>query len=411
MSLIRDTKTKTQKETEKNLQKKTSVIVLRDYLYSRYDIRKNIITLDYEYKKKEDEKFEKLNFSDLWLQCHENNYTHANLSNLEAIIKSSHTIEYNPGLEYLENLPEWDGIDYFEKLSTYLPIAEIENYKFVYHFKKWFVRLVKCMVDDNFFNKQMIVFIQEEHNGGKTTFCRWLCPHELEQYYTESITEGKDEQIQLTTNFLISYDEMSKLTKESISKVKSLMSTLNVNLRLPYEKKQIKLNRRCSFLGNTNKIEFMLDETGSIRFICFELTGKLNFDYSKDININNLYAQAYNLLKSKTFEYEITHEDSVIIQEYNKRFFVQTPEIYFIQKYYRIATEDDKQLPDQSLLEYKTSTQIYLELQKRVPEIKFNINNIGKALVFLNYKRTMIRNKDFKNHPYPCYEICQNEEF
>jgi hypothetical protein len=33
--------------------------------------------------------------------------------------------------------------------------------------KKWFVRLIRCMIDENYFNKQMIVFVQEAQNTGK----------------------------------------------------------------------------------------------------------------------------------------------------------------------------------------------------------------------------------------------------
>ena len=68
MNLIQDTKTKTQKETEKNLQKKTSLEALIDFLYNKYDIRKNIITLDYEYKEKSEDKFKVVNLSDIWIR-------------------------------------------------------------------------------------------------------------------------------------------------------------------------------------------------------------------------------------------------------------------------------------------------------------------------------------------------------
>ena len=59
---------------------------------------------------------------------------------------------------------------------------------------------------------------------------------------------------------------------------------------------------------STNKDEFLTDETGSVRWLCFELIGKMNFTYKDKININDIWRQAYSLYKSG-FAYQLTPEE------------------------------------------------------------------------------------------------------
>jgi len=154
-------------------------------------------------------------------------------------------------------------------------------------------------------------------------------------------------------------------------------------------------------VGNTNKIEFLNDETGSVRFICFEMLDKIDFNYSKNIDVNDLYAQAYYLLQSGAFDYEVSNEDLNMIQEYNKRFFILTPEIQLLQKYYRKPTFKEEQDSTDKIFQHATATDILQELQK-LTGIKINSNNIGKGLKFLNYKRIGIRSG---KGTFYCYKV------
>jgi hypothetical protein len=58
------------------------------------------------------------------------------------------------------------------------------------------------------------------------------------------------------------------------------------------------------------------DETGSVRWQIFEVL-EIDFNYSKEININQVWAQAYfNAFERKNYNPELTAED---IQENEKR--------------------------------------------------------------------------------------------
>jgi predicted P-loop ATPase len=378
------------------------------YIDENYDVRNNIVLNTIEWKPKNASEYVEFSEHDLFLELQLNNYK-ISKDTIKSIVLSNRTLKFNPLVEYLEKLPKWDGkIDYIALLSNYLKVTETDKFKFIYHIKKWFVRLIRCMLDENYFNKQMIVFVQEAQNTGKTTFCRWLCPPALSKYFSDTITSNdKDEQIQLSTCFLILYDELFRMYKDDINKIKSQMSKTSINIRLPYAPRQTEIPRRCSFIGNTNNAEFLTDPTGSIRFICFELKEQINFNYKKDLNIDDIYSQAYALYKSGSgvFEAELNAADTKSIQEYNRRFQVYTTEMHLIQKYFSVPDED---IPETyANLKFWTSTDVLKHLQGQNLDIRINANNIGKALIFYGYQRFA---KKINGTPVYGYNILLNDE-
>ena len=73
-----------------------------------------------------------------------------------------------------------------------------------------------------------------------------------------------------------------QLSKKDINHLKSVMSKDEIKTRLPYDKRASVLKRRCSFVGSTNNEEFLSDETGNVRWICFAINS-INWDYSNNI--------------------------------------------------------------------------------------------------------------------------------
>ena len=62
---------------------------------------------------------------------------------------------------------------------------------------------------------------------------------------------------------------------------------------------------------------FLNDETGSVRWLCFELKGRIDFAYSKEVDINKVWSQAYHLdYSDHTFNAELFISD---IQENEDR--------------------------------------------------------------------------------------------
>ncbi|SDK74872.1 Virulence-associated protein E [Salinimicrobium catena] len=297
------------------------------------------------------------------------------LSKLEIFLNSHLIPKFNPLGEYFESLPDWDGKDHIVKLARYLPLKE--QALFEYHFKKWLVRCVKCALEEQYFNKQCLVLVQAQQNSGKSTWCRFLCPPELRTYFAEDMSTDKDARIQLARNFLINLDELSVLAKKEINALKAYFSKTMINERLPYDRKNTSLQRICSFVGSTNRTTFLNDETGSVRWLCFDLLGKINFDYFKEIDINDVWAQAYHLAYSEeSFDPELSLQDILQNEERNKPYKEPSMEEEFLSKYFEISSDPN---------EFMTASDIIASLN--CINSRLNVISMGKALKSRGFER------------------------
>lgn len=374
---------------EKDENRLNKFTLAKKYLFKKFEIRFNEVSLDFEYREKGSSKeFIVLNENNIFIELQENGLN-ISINNLVALLRSDFVEKFDPILHYFENLPQWDGIDHIESLAKYVKARDQKAFN--HHFKKWLVRSVACAVIPVFFNKQIFTFISSTQNTGKSTFCRFLCPLQLSKYITENISTDKDSRIAITKNFLVNQDELSTMTRVDINALKSMLSQPTINERLPYDRKNSILPRRCSFMASTNSIEFLSDETGSVRWLCFEIES-IDWNYSKDINIDKVYAQAYHLLKSGAFEYEMSPKE---IEENNKRnrsFFIPTLEQVMIEKFFIQSKEKNDNC-------FFQSTQVVSRILELTDgKVRITPVGIGKALNYLGYERE--KNSKFQVYGY-----------
>ena len=264
-------------------------------------------------------------------------------SNFMALLRSDFVTVYNPFNDYFESLPLWNpetDIDYIDKLSEYIKAKLPERFKT--HFKKMLVRSIACSLTNGIFNKQAFILVHYKQNSGKSTFCRWLCPSKLKSYYAENISIDKDSLISLSENIFINLDELATLSKVELNTLKSMFSKDYIKIRRPFEKKPAVTPRRANFIGSTNKTEFLTDETGSVRWLCFEIDS-IDWDYDKKIDINMVWGQAYSLFKSG-FKYQLNEDEVNENEKVNKDFQVTTPEIELIQQNYSPGTKEQHEV-------------------------------------------------------------------
>ena len=73
-----------------------------------------------------------------------------------------------------------------------------------------------------------------------------------------------------------------------------------MNTRLPYQSASRNLRRYATFIATSNNYDLLTDPTGSRRFICVEVKGRI--DYAQPIDYDQLYAEAKELLRAwRTF--------------------------------------------------------------------------------------------------------------
>jgi predicted P-loop ATPase len=345
------------------------------YLTDKYDFRRNILSLEIEIKRKEDVRWEPVNENSLFRELQKTGNGIA-LNVIVALLRSDFIPDYDPLDRYFTSL-RWNHENHIDKLAWY--VKAVDEGEWTKHFKKHLVRSVACALDENYFNKQALIIVQELQNSGKSTFIRFLCPPALDEYIAEDVTTDKDSRILLVKNFIINLDELDKLNKKEIAAVKSFISKVQINERLPYDRKNSILKRRASFFGSTNNFEILDDPTGSVRWVCFDIKG-IDFNYSKKIDINQVWAEAYHLYKSG-FEYELTKEEIRKNEERNKRFQVLSMERELIVKLFEPAEEKDFD-------NFWTATEV-LEKLNGLSNLGHKLNRVqvGKALSILGFPK------------------------
>jgi hypothetical protein len=360
------------------------------YLEKHYEVRYNTISTEFEYRKKDEEEYRSLNENSIFIQMQLDGLT-LSLNNLLALLKSEFIKKYNPFREYYEGLPEWDGqTDHILNLSSFVKVKDEERSRFDNHFKKWLVRAVKCSLVDDYFNKQAFILVHDKQNSGKSTFCRFLCPATLQDYIAENLSVDKDSRILLTTNLIINLDELSTLSKIEINALKSLFSKDKINDRLPYDRRNSIIPRRASFIGSTNQAEFLNDESGSVRWLCF-IIDSIDWSYKEKVIIDQVYAQAYHLFKTG-WDCDLTADEIKENEQYNSQFQITTSERELIEKYLVPGTKDDND-------RFMSATEILILLaEKTENRVRLNTNNIGRALKIQGFVRE--KNGTERTHGY-----------
>jgi len=362
----------------KEVSAKTIFDITEEYLTSKYKFRYNQISNQVEYSDIPKNEYKVVNENNLYIELRKK-HIKITLSNLKALLASDFAISFNPFNEYFDNLPSWNSNekDYISELSNYVNTKD--QMRFNTQFKKMMIRSVACTLSSKIINKQCFILVHDKQNSGKTTFCRFLCPPKLSEYYTENLGDDKDSKISLCENFIINLDELSTLHRQEINALKSILSKQFDKSRRPFDTRQIVRPRTANFIGSTNKTEFLTDETGSVRWLCFEIEN-IDWEYSTKVDVNLVWSQAYSLYKSG-YDYELSVEEIKQNDEINKVHHVISPEHELILKYYCPGSKEDND-------KFYTATDIMTELNKHLSgSYKLNPVTIGKALKFLNFPK------------------------
>jgi len=372
-------------EDDEKLSKKrltsNKFILASAFIKEHYQIRNNIVTNEYECREIGEENYEMLNENNIFIKMQFANLN-ISLNNLVALLKSNLINRFDPFREYFSNLPEWDQkVDYITALAQFVKTKD--RTRFILHFKKWLVRVVACALDDGFFNKQAFILVHDRQNSGKSTFCRFLCPSALSNYIAENLSIDKDSRILLTRNLLINLDELSTLSKVEINSLKSLFSKDKINDRLQYDPRNSIIPRRCSFIGSTNQTEFLNDESGSVRWLCFVID-EIDWDYKNQIDMDNVYSQAYFLYRNG-FECNLSQEEIKENEEYNKQFQLISSKKELVSKLITPGSEIESDY-------FMTAIDILMHIATKTEnKVKLSAVSIGRAMKFCGFERVKHR--------------------
>jgi hypothetical protein len=111
-------------------------------------------------------------------------------------------------------------------------------------------------------------------------------------------------------------------------------------VRHPYGHHAIQKPAVCSFIGTVNNIGgFLNDASGSRRYMATTILN-INYAYKTEIDINQVWAQAYALYKAGE-SWILEGEEKTIVDETNKKFEIENPVAEMIQTAFTLTPKDE----------------------------------------------------------------------
>lgn len=210
----------------------------------------------------------------------------------DAMAIYSRDMEYHPVRDYLDSL-KWDG---HERLDTalidYLGAEDSRYTRLVT--RRLIIGAVAriyrpgCKMDNT-------VILVGQQGFGKSTFIQKLAKREA--WFSDSlyVYSGKEAMEAVRGKWIIELAELAGMKKAEIETIKSFISGAQDSFRAAFKKHSEDNPRQCIFIGSTNELEFLRDQTGNRRFwpvdVGISAPSKSIFDML-DSEVDQLWAEA-----------------------------------------------------------------------------------------------------------------------
>ena len=286
---------------------------------------------------------------------------------------------YHPIRDWLNSLT-WDGEDHITKLASYFTD---KHGLFEFTIKRWLVGAVARSTRQSLADPSVQVFmlvLLGRQGIGKSYLAEWLCSPQREYFHEGGINpRDKDDRIRRASMFIWEVPELGAIIRRSeLEELKSFMSVKNQRDRHPYGRYDMQSPAMVSFIGTLNEEEFLIDTTGNRRFVVCDIS-EIEWAYSKDMDVSQVWAQAVELWKAGE-EWELTGEEAMQRDMANLEHEVQDPVQANIERCFDFGVEG-----------VKTETTQIVNFLKA---IRVNIGNdrmltqaVGRTMRKLNVKK------------------------
>ena len=379
-----DVSAKTKEKTETTFKNSSLLDNLEACLFDRFDFRFNVLTEQTEYAPKGTSIYELVDqrvLNTLCLVARKNGINCWD-KDVSRLLLSQEIADYHPFLDYMDNLPDWDGIDRVSELASRVSDAPL----WIEGFHRWMLGMTAqwMAMDVQCANAVAPLLVSTEQGRCKSTFCSILLPTELQRFYIDKfdITSVSGCEQKLSLFGLINMDEFDRYGIRTMATLKNLMQLKKLTFRKSHRAYYSQLPRIASFIGTSNQKELLTDTTGSRRFLCVEVKGKI------DCTLPD-YAQLYAQLKTELLNgerYWFTSEEERKIQEHNRMFYKFSPEQDVFFRCFRLPMEGEEGIQI-------SSTEIFCKLQKRFPSAfrGRSVSNMGRMLLAMGIERVRTR--------------------
>ena len=324
------------------MQQETLLVRAERFLWERYEFRYNVLAKCYEYREaleadplplrglpleegrvqsgascSRGEAFKVLDDEQrryLLMQLQHAGINVPYISHIQAIVDCGRAQRYNPVVDYLTHLLEWDGHDYIGDLMRRVTSDEFT----LQLLQRWMVAVVAQALGrmGSYGNCLCPLLISERQGWGKSQFTKLLLPPELMVHYTDTFNLTQEEQClrKMGQHWIINLDEFDRHSATSHATLKGLLQLADIKVKRPHRAQFEKMPRLASFIGTSNRRMLLRDRTGSRRYICVELEAPIDVD--TPVCHEQLYAHALHLLDGG-MRYWLDEEETLRLEEHN----------------------------------------------------------------------------------------------
>ena len=267
--------------------------LLKQFMKARYLLRRNLITDSVEYIARGEivadwQPLDRHALATITMEAMSEGIE-AWDKDVKRYVDSTWVKDFDPIIDFLDQLPRWDGRDHIAALAQRIPT---QNEHWPHDFAVWLRAMVAQWLGRNGqYGNAMVPLLIGAQGDGKSTFCRLLLPEPLRDYYTDRIDfANRNSAEQMLTRFcLINIDEYDSLSARQSAFLKHILQKSDVKMRKLYDSQVQCRQRYATFIGTTNDPTPLTDTTGSRRFLCIRTMGVI--DTHSPIDYEQLYAQ------------------------------------------------------------------------------------------------------------------------
>ena len=207
----------------------------------------------------------------------------------------------NPVLDFIES-KRWDGKD---RLTDFYNTLVIDSEDTTYRdlaVRTWLIQCVaaadsarRSPIPEATAKFELVLVLQGSQAAGKTTWFKSLLPKTMRDYIVDGAhldPADKDTVKRCISCWICELGELdSTFRRADIARLKAFLSSERDNIRLPYDRADSSFKRKTSFGASVNPKVFLMDDTGSRRFLTLSVSKCLPID----TDMQQLWAQVWHL--------------------------------------------------------------------------------------------------------------------
>ena len=376
-------------EQPQNVQSE-SVLIIEQFLNDNYRLRRNMLSGKVEFKMRAEVTADYRSLTQEALNSIIIRAMREGLdeecnpkADITMYVNSEEVRMYNPVLDFLNDLPKWDGQNHVAKLFSRIPGLSSEQLAFL---AVWLRSTVAHWLQlDTMHGNEVVPVLIGAQGCGKTTFLRRLLPCQLREYYLDhlNLSNKFDKEMALTNNLLVNLDELEAIRPSQHATLKQTLSKNKVNGRPIFGKAQDDRPRYASFVSTTNNPHPLTDATGSRRYICMTIPKGQLIDNAGDIDYEQLYAQVLYEIRELNAPYWFNNEEVTRIQQLNLAYMQQKDIAEMVKACFRKPNEGEK-------VKSMNTTEMLEIIRDAYPNVTVTTKakvELGRALVALDYER------------------------